>query len=125
MRFQGELVSVEMNPLSARMVRRNTAALNGVPGFRSRVVNAALVSTAEAAAAPEMRFMGKQDGLFLNNRLTSVKEHEGSEYSMLVPTVSLPALLVRSPLSPDSNDSDNQAPATRPLALSDTPHTAP
>lgn len=95
MRFQGELVSVEMNPLSARMVRRNTMVLNAVPGMRSRVVNAALVSAAEEAATPEVRFMGAADGQFLANRLTTVKEYAGSEYAMRVPATSLPSLLVR------------------------------
>lgn len=98
MRFQGELVSVEMNPTSARMVRRNTATFNSIDGFRSRVVNSALVSTDEAQESPEMRFMGRGEGRFLNNRLVTVSEFKGSDYTMVVPTVSLPAVLVRLPV---------------------------
>eukprot|EP00892_Ulva_mutabilis_P004472 jgi/Ulvmu1/2397/UM131_0009.1 len=93
MRFQGELVSVEMNPFSARMARRNTAALNAVPGMRSRVVHSALVSLDEAQEQPEMRFIGVADGRFLSNRLTAVGEYGPSDYSMIVPTTSLPQLL--------------------------------
>ena len=99
MRFQGQLVSVEMNPESARMLRRNMAPAASAPGFCHRVVNKALVSTTEEREQPEMKFL-VDEGHFMSNKLATVVGHSGGKNGNVVRTVSLPTLLVRSSSRP-------------------------
>lgn len=93
MRFQGTLVSVEMDPASARMVRRNLWQLNAIPGFSSIVVNSALMSTEEEKATPRVEFTTRHDADFMGSRLTTVQAYDGRETKAVVPSVSLPSLV--------------------------------
>lgn len=96
MQFQGELVSVEMNPSSAQLARRNLASLNGVSGFSHQVAHKAVLSSQDAADLSTVEFGSQKPSDFLGDRLHSVLPGlKGNSHRQHVQSTSLSTLLVR------------------------------